>query len=226
MQRRIEDVIHQLQFEQLEKKLIHWKENQEHDLVKGMWLVATYQYPDLSLESIRAKVDQLYYEAWSNFKEDLQPMDKVRTLNHVMFNKFKFSANTRNFHSAANSMINQVLDSRKGNPISLCVIYMILGRRLNMPLFGVNLPNLFILIHKEEDFNFYINVFNKGLIFSKEDIDHYLEQLKLEPQDAFYDACENLAIIQRVLRNLMVSFKNTGDPDKYQEIERLLKSIS
>lgn len=225
LQSRIEDLIHQLQFDQLEIRLKHWKENEQHDLLKGLWLVATYQYPDLTLEDITSKLDQLYYEAWSNFKEDLQPMDQVRILNHVMFNKFKFSANTKNFHSAANSMINQVLENRKGNPISLCVVYMLLAQRLNMPVYGVNLPNLFILIFKEEEFSFYINVFNKGLIFSKEDIDNYLDQLKLEPSDAFYDPCDNLAIIQRVLRNLMVSFRKTGDIDKYDEIEKLLNSI-
>lgn len=226
LQSRIEDVIHKLQFEQLEKRLVEWKNNEQEDLLKGMWLLATYQYPDLSLESVSAKLDQLYYEAWSNFQEDLQPMDKIRILNHVVFNKFKFSANTRNFHSPANSMINQVLESRKGNPISLCVVYMLLGQRLRMPLYGVNLPNLFILIYQEEEFSFYINVFNKGLIFSKEDIDHYLDQLKLEPTDAFYEPCGNIQIIQRVLRNLMVSFKKTGDLDKLDEIEQLLKSIS
>lgn len=226
LQSRIEDVIHQLQFQQLENKLLHWKESQQHDLVRGMWLIATYQYPDLDLDTIRAKFDQLYYDAWSNFKEDMQPMDKVRLLNHVVFNKFKFSANTRNFHSPANSMINQVLESKKGNPISLCIVYMLLARRLNMPVFGVNLPNLFILIYQEEDFSFYINAFNKGLIFNKEDIDNYLEQLKLEPSDEYYEACDNLSIIQRILRNLMVSFKKTGDLDKYAEVENLLNIIS
>ncbi len=226
LQGKIEDLIHKMQYDQLKERLIFWKENESENLLKGMWLIATYQYPDITYESVSAKLDQLYYEAWSNFKEDLQPMDKVRILNHVMFNKFKFSANTRNFHSASNSMINQVLDNRKGNPISLCIIYLLIGRRLNMPVFGVNLPNLFILIHQEEEFRFYINVFNKGLIFSKDDIDHYLDQLKLEPNDAYYDPCDNIAIIQRVLRNLLVSFRKTGDMDKFEEIDRLLNSLS
>ena len=226
LQSRIEDLIHRLQFDQLQSRLKSWAENENDNLLKGMWLIATYQYPDLTLEAVSAKIDQLYYEAWSSFKEDLQPMDKVRILNHVMFNKFKFSANTRNFHSASNSMINQVLDNKKGNPISLCIIYMLLGQRLNMPLMGVNLPNLFILIHKENDFSFYINVFNKGLIFSKDDIDHYLDQLKLEPIDAYYDPCDNIAILKRVLRNLLVSFRKTGDMDKFEEIEKLMDCIS
>ena len=225
LQNRIEDLIHQMQYSQLEDRLIKWKNEEQENLLKGMWLVATYQYPDLSYEEVSSKFDQLFYEAWSNFKEDLQPMDQIRILNYVMFNKFKFSANTKNFHSASNSMLNKVLETRKGNPISLCVLYMLIAQRLKMPVYGVNLPNLFILIYKEDEFSFYINVFNKGLIFSKEDIDHYLDQLKVEPQDIYYEACDNIAIIQRVLRNLMVSFRKTGDLDKFEEIEMLLKSI-
>jgi regulator of sirC expression with transglutaminase-like and TPR domain len=226
LQNRIEDLIHSLQYKQLKERLIEWKANESEDLLKGMWLIATYQYPDLSFESISAKIDQLYFDAWSNFKEDLQPMDQVRLLNFVMFNKFKFSANTKNFHASSNSMINQVLESKKGNPISLCVIYLLIAQRLNLPVHGVNLPNLFILIYLEEDFSFYINAFNKGLIFSKEDIANYIEQLKLEPSDVYYDPCDNISIIQRVLRNLIVSFRKTGDLDKCEELDALLDSIT
>lgn len=226
LQSRIEDLIHKLQFKNLLSRLADWKEKEQDDLLKGMWLISTYQYPDLEFELLSAKIDQLYYEAWSNFKEDLQPMDQVKILNHVIFNKFKFSANTKNFHAPANSMINQVLENKKGNPISLCVIYMLIAQKLKMPVYGVNLPNLFILIYKEEDFDFYINAFNKGLIFSKEDIDHYLDQLKLNPDEMYYEPCNNLDIIQRVVRNLVLSFKKTGDLDKMEEMEEVLKILS
>ncbi len=64
-------------------------------------------------------------------------------------------------------MINQVLESKKGNPISLAAVYMLIAQKLKLPIFGVNLPNLFVLIYKSEELNFYINVFNRGVIFSK-----------------------------------------------------------
>jgi len=225
IQRRIEDLVHTLQFELFMERLEDWKDNRQEDLLEGLWLVATYQYPDLDLEELRQQIHQLYVEVWREFKSDLMPFDQIRVMNSVMFNKFKFRANTKNFHSPANSMINAVLESRKGNPISLCSVYMLIAKKLELPIYGVNLPNLFILTYRNETADFYINAFNKGLIFSREDIDNYLEHLGVPPQDIFYNPCPNLDIILRSLRNLIVSFEKLGDYHKSDEIKMVLKRL-
>ena len=90
IQRRIEDLIHTLQFELFQERLEDWKVNREDDLLEGLWLVATYQYPDLDLEELRQQVHQLYVEVWREFREDLNPFDQVRVMNSVLFNRFKF----------------------------------------------------------------------------------------------------------------------------------------
>jgi regulator of sirC expression with transglutaminase-like and TPR domain len=123
-------------------------------------------------------------------------------------------------------MINVVLDTRKGNPISLCVLYMLIAQKLKMPIYGVNLPNLFILTFKNDTHQFYINTFNRGLIFTRADIDNYISHLKLSHNDMFYEPCNNLSIIRRVLRNMIVSFEKTGYQDKINEVKQLLDSIS
>ncbi|OZI10101.1 hypothetical protein BWI93_00510 [Siphonobacter sp. BAB-5385] len=226
VQKRIEDLIHDLQFRTLTERLRAWKNSGGTDLLEGLWLVATYQYPDLSLEKLQQEIDQIYYDAWLEFRHGMHPASQIDTLNYVFFKKLKFGANTKNFHSAANSMLNVVLETHKGNPISLCVLYMLVGRRLGMPLYGVNLPNLFVLTYKvNDDTQFYINVFNKGLVFQKKDIDNYIAQLNLAPNPIFYEACSNTDIVKRVLRNLTLAFEKTGDDDRAQEINTLLKML-
>jgi len=222
-QRRIEDLIHNLQFEGLLTSLRHWKDHESEDLLKGMWLVATYQYPDLEYEYLKKEIEQLYYEAWVSFKKDIHPFDQVRALNNVLFNKLKFTSNTKNFHSPGNSMINVVMETKRGNPITLCVIYMLVGVKLGMPLSGVNLPNLFILTYKDQGIQFYINAFNKGLIFTKTDIDNYIQQLQINPMDIFYEPCSHIDIIKRVLRNLSISFEKMGEHIKADEAKQLLQ---
>ena len=226
VQRKIEDLIHTLQFDTLKYKLKRWKDGGAQDLLEGMWLVATYQYPDLVLERLQKDLEQIYYEAWLDFKPTLHPHDQVKLLNSVLFGKMKFAANTKNFHSPANCMINIVLDSKRGNPISLCVIYMMVANKLKLPVFGVNLPNLFILTYKSADTQFYINVFNKGIVFSRSDIDSYIKQLNLPPTDIFYNPCTHLDIVKRVFRNLILAFEKTGDTDKVEEVKQLLGVVS
>ncbi|HEY5824655.1 MAG TPA: transglutaminase-like domain-containing protein, partial [Cyclobacteriaceae bacterium] len=142
------------------------------------------------------------------------------------FNKLRFGANTKNFHSPGNSMINVVLESKKGNPITLCVIYMLVAQKLKMPVYGVNLPNLFILTYRDEHHTFYINAFNRGLIFSKQDIENYINELHLVPQKSFFEQCDSLEIVRRALRNLVMSFEKIGEHAKAEEVKLLLIEIS
>jgi len=221
VQMKIEELIHDLQCDFLLERLANWHHGGALDLLEGLWIVATYQYPELSLEKIRSEFEQFYYETWLEFKPDMHPIDQIRSLNNVFFNKLKFGSNTKNFHSSANSMINCVLESKRGNPISLCCIYMIIAQRLNMPVYGVNLPNLFVLTYKQDAVQFYVNVFNKGLVFMRSDIDHYIAQLNLKHNDTFYQPCSNLDILKRVIRNLTMAYEKTGDADRVQEIERM-----
>ena len=226
VQTKIEELIHTLQYELLRDRLKNWYNSKEQDLLKGMWILATYQYPDLELEKLKQELEQIYYETWLEFRPDLYPFDQVKVINSVLFNKLKFGANTKNFHSPGNSLINVALESRKGNPITLCVIYMLVAQKLKLPVNGVNLPNLFILTYKDDNHQFYINAFNRGLIFSKQDIENYIHELHLVPQPSFFEPCSNLEIIRRALRNLVMSFEKMGEHAKADEVKVLLVEIS
>jgi len=221
VQKRIEELVHALQFELLKEKLYAWRISEEQDLLEGMWLICTYSYPDLELEELNQNLEQIYYETWLEFKAEIHPVDQVKILNSVLFNKLHFGANTKNFHSPGNSMLNVVLQTKKGNPISLCVIYMLVARKLKLPIYGVNLPNLFVMVYKQEQGQFYINAFNRGLVFSKKEIDDYLENLKLPQDEKYYEPCTNLDIVQRVLRNLSIAHEKLGHTEKVEEIKQL-----
>ena len=225
LQTKIEDLIHEFQLELLKSRLSHWKEGGSMDLLEGMWIISTYRYPEYSFADLQAQMEQLYFEVWPQMREDLHPIDQLKILNTVMFEQLKFGANTKNFHAANNSFINVVLDSKKGNPISLCVIYMWIAQKLGMPIYGVNLPNLFVLTYKKDELQFYINVFNKGLIFNKTDIDNYIAQLNLEPNDIYYQPCSNLEIVRRVLRNLIMAYEKAGDDTYKDELTDLIGSL-
>jgi len=226
VQTRIEDMIHKLQYELLTERLKQWYNSNEHDLLTGMWILATYQYPDLELSKLKQELEQIYYETWLEFRSDLLPLDGIKIINNVLFNKLKFGANTKNFHSPGNSMINVVLESRRGNPITLSIIYMLVAQKLKMPIQGVNLPNLFVLTYKDESQQLYINPFNKGLIFSKQDIENYIKELHLAPQPSFFEPCSNIEIVRRSLRNLVMSFEKMGEHAKAEEVKLLLIDIS
>jgi regulator of sirC expression with transglutaminase-like and TPR domain len=224
-QQRLEDLIHKLQFEGLQQRLRVWRDSGSENLMEGMWLLNSYQYPDADLQVLNRAIEQLRFEVWTLLKPEMHPADQVQALNYVLFKTHKFAANTQNFHSPANSMLQRVLETRRGNPLTLCVIYLLVAQRLNLPIYGVNLPNLFVLTYRLDDLDvepFYINCYNRGLVLSRTDIEHYVAQLNLTPNDIFYEPCSHIDIVRRALRNLQLSFEKLQEPAKAAEVNKLL----
>jgi hypothetical protein len=72
---------------------------------------------------------------------------------------------------------------------------------------------------------FYINAFNKGSVFNRKDVDHFLKQLNISPDLSFYNPCSNIQIIKRVLRNLISAYEKQSNMVKSQEINTLLNML-
>ncbi|RYY14033.1 MAG: hypothetical protein EOO36_14930, partial [Cytophagaceae bacterium] len=217
-----------LQFEGLQQRLRVWRDAGAQDLLEGMWLLNSYQYPDADLQALNRAIEQLRFEAWTLLRSEMHPADQVQVLNHVIFRNHKFAANTQHFHSPANSMLQRVLETKRGNPLSLCVIYLLVAQRLDLPVFGVNLPNLFVLTYQlaDQPLSFYINCYNRGVVLSRADIEHYVGQLGITSQDAFYEPCSHLDIVRRAMRNLQVSFEKLQELGKAEEVGRLLAILT
>lgn len=225
-QKKIEDLIHNLQFGRLLDKLSEWQKGGAEDLLEGLWLLATYQYPDLDFNKIKELIQQIYYEAWLEFKPDIQPKEQIRILNSVIFSKLKFGPDEKHPHSIGNSMINVVLDTKKGNSFTLSCIYLLVAQKMRLPVYGVNLPEHFVLTYKDERNQFYINVLYKGILFTRNEIDLYLNRLNVESSESYYEPCSHPEIIRGLLRSMEISFVQSGDPERQGEIRELLNVLS
>ncbi|WP_316822211.1 transglutaminase-like domain-containing protein [Pedobacter gandavensis] len=229
LQERIENVVHKIQFNSVKEDLNLWYQSGAFDLLQGALVLNRYQYPDLDEEKIKFQIEEIKREIWLGLQYEMSSIEKIKLINHVFYNVYGFSGNTKNHHDPQNSYINQVLDSKKGNQISLAIIYSTIAQKLDIPVYGVNLPQHFILGYidegKREDHEFgvlfYINAFNKGAIFGKHDVDQFLRQLGLEPMPGYYAPCSNVEIIRRIIRNLISSYEHLGSTDKVTELKEL-----
>lgn len=170
-------------------------------------------------------------DIWMQMIYEMSPMEKVKLINHVLYTTYGFSGNTTNHKDPQNSYLSQVLETRKGNQVSLAVIYLIIAHKLDIPIYGVNLPQHFILAYMDTDkqhtmedrIQFYINAFNKGFIFGRDEVDSFLKQLNIKPEKHFYEPCTNQDIIKRVIRNLISAYQNLAAVDKTAELNELLE---
>jgi regulator of sirC expression with transglutaminase-like and TPR domain len=223
LQKKIEDLVHDLHLSNLSADLESWKNNNHTDLMTGLWLIAKYQYPDLKVETLNQEIKNIQMKVWVNTHEKMHPNDMVKILNDVIFEQLKFEPNIKNFHSPSNSMFNLVLSQKKGNPVALSCLFILLAQRLDLPIYGVNLPNLFVLIFDYPGYRFYLNPFNRGQVFLEKDIDDYLKQMNIEPNEKYYKSCSNIEIIKRVLTNLSFAYQKIGEEDKQNEVNEFLK---
>lgn len=228
-QGRIENIIHRIQYDQVKNDLQLWKLNNSEDLLEGLLIINRYQYPNLHEEQVYYQLAELRRNAWYHLMYDMSPVEKVKLLNNILFREFGLSGNTSNYHDPQNSFIHKVLETKKGNPISLACIYALVAQKLDIPIYGINLPKHFVLAYvdgeNQDKVQFYINVFNRGQIMREEDIYAFLRQLNLPLSDNYTLPCDNIAIIKRVLRNLIAAYEHVDNAEKKLEVETLLTLI-
>lgn len=227
-QSRIENIIHKIQFDQIKNDLQLWDLKNSDDLLEGLLIVNRYQYPNLDESNVLLTLADLKRNAWFQLMYDMSPVEKVKLLNNILFREYGLSGNTTNYHDPQNSFIHKVLETKRGNPISLSCIYSIVAQQLDIPIYGINLPKHFIAAYVEDSNHsplFYINPFNRGQIMHENDIYAFLKQLNLPLSEEYTMPCTNKAIIKRVLRNLIMAYENMGNPQKKEEIDSLLKIL-
>lgn len=233
LQERIANLVHEIQFNTVKNDLKLWYQSGSFDLLRGALIINKYQYPDLDEQKVINQIEAIKRDIWVSMQYESSPVEQVKLINHIFYNIHGFGGNTTNHQDPQNSYLNQVLESHKGNQISLAIIYSVVAQKLDIPIYGVNLPQHFIMAYvdesKETEFEsgvlFYINAFNKGLVFGRRDVDMFLKQLGVKPDKQFYEPCSNADIVRRILRNLISAYENSGSVDKVNELKELLEIV-
>ena len=237
-QENIENLIQSLQFKQTIKQLKTWHKSKEKDLLTGFLEVDRFQYPDLNLINIHQKIESIKKSIWIELKNSLTLLEKTTILNHFLFNINGFSINHKNIHSPQNCFLNQILDTKKGNSVSISIFYTILARQLDLPAQFIDFPKnpLVAIVDPElakkvhgnnlnSNVLFYINPSNKGAITSRKEIEYHLRKNMYKPLHSFTEPKSDLLFIKRLLESLKESYKSVGFEEKEEKTSQLLRIL-
>ncbi len=233
-QNRIENIIHDIQFEAIKNQLKTWLDSSEKDLLQGALIIAKYQYPSLDEEAIFTQIQSIRRDIWLELNDHQTAFEQVKIFNRIFFGMHGFKGDSKNYHTPAHSFINQVLERKKGNPLSLCLIYSVIAQSLDIPIYGVNLPNHFILAYMDDKHSaikfssydeygvlFYINAYSKGSILDGNEIKSFIQGIHMQPERSHFEPCSNSAILKRMLANLIFAFQQAGSAQKVSELMEL-----
>ncbi len=233
-QERIENLIQNLQFKKTKKLLRNWISLSDNDLLEGFIIFDMFQYPEINPALIRHKIEKIKNAVWLELNDSLTLLEKASVLNHFLYNVYGFSINHNNIHSPQNCYLNQILETKRGNPVSLSLFYTILARQLGLSVFFTNFPknpliavvdyNLAEKIHGKDTSGvlFYINPSNKGAIASKKEIDYHLKKNEYTPEEKYSNPQPDTFFIKRQIEWLLNSFRKTGFLENEQRAAELL----
>ncbi len=229
---RITDILSVINYNFISNELKLWVEMNGTNLFLGTSIIAQYRYPDIDMDKTKKILKDIEQDVWLEINESLSLLEKIRVLNHVLFDVYKFRPNIKDFYNPSNSYISDVIKNRTGNPVLLSIVYMIIAQNIGLPIYGINLPEHFICVMLNEGESkmdiipqgeplFYINPFNFGAAFSKNKINDFLMNNNIEYIDEHTSVCNNIDIVKRILNNLSYSYKEFKDEERFNDIEKL-----
>lgn len=195
-------------------------------LEDGMWMLAQTCFPSINTEGYRALLDEYALELQRLLPPGAAGSQLLAALNELLFQKLGFHGNEKDYYDPENSYLNRVIDRRTGNPISLCVVYFLVARRLGIPITGIGMPGHFVCRYQTPSEEIYIDCFNKGKLLMKADCVRFLMQSSAGFQDGFLAATTPRQVLLRVCTNLHQIYAHHGIPDETTRVQRYIVALA
>jgi regulator of sirC expression with transglutaminase-like and TPR domain len=194
------------------------------DLEAGAFLLARFQYPELDIAEQRASLDRIADELRTRLaaRPGERPCCVLREVIHEVRG---FKGDTETYADPENVFLNRVLDRRTGIPTSLACIYLLVARRVGLPLEPVNLPLHFLVRFADEQGETFIDAFARGRFLTRADCREFLREAGLPARPEYLIRASDRAVLARLSRCLIASFRTNGAERTAERFERCLAIV-
>lgn len=175
------------------------------DLAAAAFLVAREEYPSLDVGAYLRRLDEMAVEVGDRIGAERHPQTVAAALARYLFAEMGFSGAVDEYFDPRASYLNDVLDRRKGNPLSLSMVYMEVARRFGFPVAGVGLPGHFVVKHLHSSGDVFVDPFGGGIVLSPEDCAAKVREIysgAVEFQPYMLGAVTKRQILSRAIHNL------------------------
>ncbi len=196
------------------------------ELGRAALLIAQEEYPQLPVERYMTRLDALAEAAKDRLDGETAGPVVLQEMIRTLYEREGLRGNKEAYHDPRNSFLNDVLDRRLGIPLTLGIILLEVGWRLELPLEGVNFPGHFLVRYRGASHNLLIDPFDNGRIRFEDEAQELLNQVyggMVRMQDAFLRSATKRDMIHRLLLNLKGLYVNVRDDERaLAVVERLL----
>lgn len=199
-------------------------------LLEAAISIAQDEEPDLDVQQVLMQVDTLALRLRQRIPADAPPLQRLRLLNRYFFQELGFGGNVNNYYDVRNSYVHEVLQTRRGIPITLSLLYMELAQHIGLIARGVGFPGHFLVKLRLPRGEVIIDPFN-GMSVSREELEERLGPYRKRrglvgdfdaPLGLFLQSATARDILARVLRNLKEIHRSAEDFTRLLDIQQRL----
>ena len=226
--KRAKDVLHKLTFSTLKgdfAELLLEGVGNRAQLERAVITLARFGHPTLRESEYVNTLDHFADMIRPSLRYKRSEREKMRILMKFIFEDLNFRGDNKDYHNPANGFIDQVIERRKGLPISLSLVAMFIARRLQLPVFGVNMPIHFMLAFVGEKEEQLIDPYDQGAEVSYDQCYFFLKKNNVTPKPEHFKMASDIDILARCIRNLMHSYERNEEHDRVQELKSLLELV-
>jgi regulator of sirC expression with transglutaminase-like and TPR domain len=228
LRRRVQEAIQHLERQEADNHFLSFclKQSEGLDVEMGSWLLAQTHYPDINFAAYQALLDSFADSLRERLLHTNNASVILETINRYLFNELGFSGNEENYYEPDNSYLNRVIDRRTGNPISLCLIYLLITRRLRLPVVGIGMPGHFLCRYQSPVSETYVDAFNRGKMLTKAECIKYLMQSGHGYLDGYLAPVSPRRMLLRACTNLHQIYVDLELPKEAARLQRYILALS
>ena len=203
-------------------------------LVEAAVSIAQDDYPQLDTQAVLAEIDTLAVRLKQRFPADAVPVQRLRWLNRFFFQELGFAGNVNHYYDPDNSYLHRVLETRRGIPITLAILYIELASQIGLTARGVSFPGHFLIKLRmatgSQQGEVVIDPFT-GHSLSRDELAELLAPYKRNrglqgdfdvPLGLFLQAATAREVITRMLRNLKEVHRSAQDARRLLQVQERL----
>ncbi len=191
----------------------------------GVFLIAQFGRPSMDVDTYTEKLNAMAEEARAKILPHTSSKNILNAYNQYFFVEQGFHGNTTRYEEAENSFLDQIIDRRTGIPIGLSVLYILLGSRIGLPLYGVGTPGHFLVKYDAKDYKIFIDCFNNGVLLTDKGCARFLIRSGHGFKASYLHRSPVRSILTRMLRNLISLYKTNEQPAKAAQLTRFINLL-
>ena len=201
------------------------KMGESGDLEMGAGLLARTRFPEVNLSGYAAILDEWANNLRTTLSGLTESGEILGEMNRYLFDRLGFSGNEQYGLDPDCVYFSKILDRRTGSPLGLSLVYLLLARRVQLPVTGIGLPSHFICRYQSSTREIYVDCFRRGAFLSKGDCVKYLLQARHEAVDGGLSPVSNRRMLLRMCVNLLHTYRRLEMDEEAARLQTYVQTL-